>query len=982
MKVYARVMGVIFLMLGLVSAPALAQIDQGRITGTVTDSQSAILPGVTVTARSPSLQGTRTVVTESDGKYSIAALPSGEYELTFELAGFAPFKRSNLKLGLGQILTVDSQMQVATLQESVTVSAASPVVDMQNTKVGTDFTSDKLVGVPTATDIWAVLGQASGVRMNGFDVGGSHKSQQSGYESFGIRNQNRVLNDGVDTTEGTGGAGFYADYFANEEVAVSAAGGDVEMNAPGSAVVNTIKSGGNTVKMLNNLTYQQESFVGDNQTGDAAKTTRGYTGQPNIKFWEGHTDVGGPIAKDKLWYFGAYNHFKIDKQISGVPRSIATDLGVFDNYTTKETYKVSGKDTLTGYMQWGRKQKPNRGLSVTVSPEAAQPQDSVSWVYKGEHQRVWSSRLFTDVKFNLFGYDFPLGVRADYATQPPRINTDTSFVTGAAWDAFDLARQKPQVTAQSTYYVPDKAGSHDLKFGFEYVLDISKYTIDGRSGPIRYRDVTPTPSNPTGMSEIQFVDVGKNSDLNSSWTGGNNRNMRYAGYVQDRWNLNSRTTFQLGVRWDYQRPYYMEGTRDPIIKDVLPASVGLASLIGKPMFEARTFPESAIITRNSIAPRLGVSYDVTGQGKTVLKGFYGRYYYNYADAFSALNPSGANYKQFKFNDVNGNRLYDGPQEIGAFVSAAGGVSTVIDPNVKKPYADEYDLSVEHQFWGESSFRVAYVRKNTVNEIGTIDLSRIGHFTVPVTRTVNIQEYQKVNGVAQTVTTGTATLNLMDLDKQPTGQNTVTNLPDGKFMYDTVQFAFNKRFGTGLFIQSSYDFQWRNELRGGGGLGGSVDFTNTLRAPSTSPLDSDPMRIGFFNNANPDVPNRQKTTNWQGRAMARYVFPFDIGAAANLRMQSGFGYARIYSASLPTAGTVRVFAENLDRNRSETVPILDLRADKAFRLGRYRFTAMADLFNAMNSNAVTNFGLVNGSAFNQIIAALDPRTFQVGLRFDF
>ena len=714
-----------------------------------------------MTARSASLQGTRTVVTETDGKYSIAALPSGEYELTFELSGFGALKRGNVKLGLGQILTVDATLQVATLQEAVTVTAASPVVDMQNTKVGTDFTADKLVGVPTATDIWAVLGQASGVRMNGFDVGGSHKSQQTGYESFGIRNQNRVLNDGVDTTEGTGGAGFYADYFANEEVAVAAAGGDVEMNAPGSAVVNTIKSGGNTVRMLNNLTYQQESFVGDNQTGDAEKTARGYTGQPNIKFWEGHTDIGGPIVHDKLWYFGAYNHFKIDKQISGVPRNIATDLGLFDNYTTKETWKASEKDTLTYYMQWGRKQKPNRGLSVTVSPEAAQPQDSISWVFKGEHQRVWSSRLFTDVKFNVFGYDFPLGVKADFATQPPRIDTSTNFVTGAAWDAFDLARQKPQVTAQATYYVPDKMGSHDLKVGFEYVLDISKYTIDGRSGPIRYRDLR------GATDEIQFVDVGKNSDLDNTWAGANNRNKRYAGYVQDRWNLNSRTTFQLGVRWDYQRPFYLEGKRDPIIKDVLPASVVNPALIGQPMFQARSFPESDIITRNSFAPRLGVSYDVSGQGKTVLKGFYGRFYYNYADGFSALNPSGANYKQFKFNDVNGNRLYDGPQELGAFVSSAGGVSTVVDPNVKKPYADEFDASLEHQFWGESSFRVAYVRKNTQNEISTIDLSRVGHFTVPVTRTITLQEYVKVNGVATVVNKGTVDVNLLDLNQAPT-----------------------------------------------------------------------------------------------------------------------------------------------------------------------------------------------------------------------
>jgi Carboxypeptidase regulatory-like domain len=641
----------LFAMAVSMALPAAAQIDQGKLTGTVTDAQGGVLPGVSVTAKSPALMGSRTVVTEGDGKYSISPLPSGPYELTFELAGFTTAKQTNIVLGLGQILTVDKQLAVASLQESLTVTAESPVVDMQSTKVGTDFTTEKLVGVPTATDIWAVLGQASGVRMNGFDVGGSHKSQQSGYESFGIRNQNRVINDGVDTTEGTGGSGFYADYFANEEISVSAAGGDVEMNTPGSAVVNTIKSGGNHFKGLFNLTYQQESWVGNNI--DAATSARGYTGQPNIKFWEFHPDLGGPIMRDKLWFYGAYNHFKIDKAISGVDRTIATDLGLFDNETTKETYKPSAKDTVIGYVQYGRKQKPNRGLSASAAPESAQPQDSISWVYKGEHQRVWTNRLFTDIKVNLFGYDFPLGVKVDAKTRPARIDTATSFVSGVAWDAFDLARQKPQVVVQSTYYLPDAAGSHDLKLGFEYVLDISKYTVDGRSGVVRYRDLN------NQADQIQFVDVGDNASLGSSWTGGNNRNQRYAGYFQDRWNPNNRTTITAGLRWDYQRPYYLAGKRDPLMKDVVN---------GQPMFQAQSFPESALFTRNSFAPRLGVSYDVSGKGNTVLKAFYGRYYYNYADNFSALNPSGANYKTFRFNDLNGNKLYDGPQELGALVA--------------------------------------------------------------------------------------------------------------------------------------------------------------------------------------------------------------------------------------------------------------------------------------------------------------------------
>jgi hypothetical protein len=157
-------------------------------------------------------------------------------------------------------------------------------------------------------------------------------------------------------------------------------------------------------------------------------------------------------------------------------------------------------------------------------------------------------------------------------------------------------------------------------------------------------------------------------------------------------------------------------------------------------------------------------------------------------------------------------------------------------------------------------------------------------------------------------------------------------------------------------------------------------------PSTSPLNSDPIGIGYYMDVNPAVPNRQKSQNWQGRLIARYTFKYDIGVAANLRAQSGYAYAPILSASLPNAGTTRFFATNIDANKSDTTPILDFRVDKAFRVGKYRFTGMFDLFNSLNSNAVTNFILTQGSnptnGFNKIIATLDPRTAQFGLRFDF
>lgn len=939
---------VLALMLGTL-ATAAAQ-DLGRLQGIVTDDQKATLPGVTVTATSPALIGSQTAVTEVDGRYRFPSLPPGRYTLTFELSGFQTTRRENIVLSLGQILNVDLQMQVATLQETVTVTAESPLVDVSSTKVGSEFSAEKLAAIPSATDIWATLGQAPGVRMLGFDVGGSHKSQQTGYESFGIRNQNRVVTDGVDTTEGTGGAGIYQDFFAHEEVTVSAAGGDVTMMTPGSAVFSTIKSGGNEFKTLQNLTYQDGSFVGDNIDSETAR--RGYTGQPNLIFWEGHSDLGGPIKRDKVWFYGAYNHFKIDKIISGVPEEFS-DLGVFDNFTTKGTWKASAKDTMIGYYQWARKYKPRRGLSNTTGPDSILAQDSKSWMYNGQWQRVWTNRLFTDTKVGLFGFGWPMEPAVPFESNPPREDTGTGIQSGAGWTAgsgggpFTFDRNKPQVTFTASYFLPERAGSHDFKFGFEWQDDQSKFANNGSSGPIFYRDLN------GAVDRIRITDLGTFADFGTGWTGADDRNKRVSFFFQDRWSLNNKLSLSLGVRFDRQEPYYMDSVRNPVVSEV---------------FSPTTVPGRTLLTASKVVPRLGVSYSPTDDGKSVIKAFYGRYYYNYADRLSNVNPGGTNTRDYTFNDVNGNRLYDGAHELGTLVASAGGTSTTLDENLRTPYADEVSVSVERQFWGESSVRAAYVRKMTRDEFTTYNVLRDNQFTVPRQVTINEQDF--VNGV-----TGSRTFTVFDIPDSLRGQvrNVVANIPEsvggGDYNYDTIQFAFNKRFGGGLFVQSSFDYQWRDELRG--------------ITPTTSPLNSDPLPVGYFQNVFPDVPNRQSSTNWQARALARYVFSGGVGAAANLRSQSGWAYSRIMSVTLPNAGTQRFFVEPIENNRSDAVSILDLRVDKAFTLGsKYRVTLMADLFNALNSNAVSNFNLLNGSQFDRIIATLDPRTFQLGFRFDF
>src|SRR5438270_4085737 len=268
---------VVFAILGvLIASPGFAQIGQGRLNGTVTDAQGAVLPGVTVTATSPSLIGNRTTVTEADGKYLFPSLPSGVYKLVFDLQGFKQFTRENVQVVFGQTISVDSQMQIGGLTENLTVTGAAPVVDVTTTKVGTNLKGEALIAVPNSTDVWGARSEAPGSRMQGFDVGGSHKSQQSGYESFGIQNQAKVVSDGIDHTEGVGGTGFYEDYYANEEVSVSSLGSDVEMSSGGAAIVTTIKSGGNMFKGLEHLSYEPGKFVGTN-AATSDMSSRGYT---------------------------------------------------------------------------------------------------------------------------------------------------------------------------------------------------------------------------------------------------------------------------------------------------------------------------------------------------------------------------------------------------------------------------------------------------------------------------------------------------------------------------------------------------------------------------------------------------------------------------------------------------------------------------------------------------------------------------------
>src|SRR5258706_137141 len=190
----------------------------GSINGKVADSSGGVLPGVTVTVTSPSLMGVQSSVTDTGGNYRFPALPPGTYTVQFELPGFNTLKRTDIQIGMGFTATVNVELAVASLQETVTVTGASPVIDTSSTRVQQNFKLEALQEIPNSRDLWSLLALTPAVTMGRIDVGGNRAGTQTGYTAYGFSGQNRVLVEGINTTEGTSGAGFYVDYGSVEEV--------------------------------------------------------------------------------------------------------------------------------------------------------------------------------------------------------------------------------------------------------------------------------------------------------------------------------------------------------------------------------------------------------------------------------------------------------------------------------------------------------------------------------------------------------------------------------------------------------------------------------------------------------------------------------------------------------------------------------------------------------------------------------------------
>jgi len=959
-----------------IAAPTFAQEFRGRINGVVTDNTGAVLPGVTVTASSPAMIQPQVQVTGADGSYRFLALNPGLYQIEFDLTGFQKVERKDVRVVINQTLTVDQQMNVATLQETVTVTGASPVVDTSTTAMGTNFTKELLTEIPNARDIWAAMGQAPGIQMTAYDVGGSNTGNQSGFRSYGFDTQNQTRMEGIDTTEGTAANAGYFDFGSFEEFQVGGAGADSGAFAGGAVLSISVKSGGDQFHGTWYSDFISEGAVAEN-VPDYLRTINtpnedglfsrvglcqqraGETvckGNATQKQMDLNGDLGGPLWKQKAWFFTSWRLNDKYEYIAGLGEQTQRSK-LSNKYTFKGTFQVGKNNQIIGFLNKREKLQDKRGVSLTTPLSAAYYQSSRNYPWKVEWTSVLGSRAFLDVLYGNWYNFFPLRPVRDYGLYdgpwtPPRQDTATGqwSATGGNNGYQDQKRYKPQFYTTLSYFKDGWGGSHDIRTGFDWKRDRRRLFND-QPFDIWYRD------NNGALAQVDIY--------NSSVTGINDV-VYTAGWLNDTFKATDRLTLNFGVRVEHYQDEWPDQSMKP---NGIPALAGWTDPRYTSFVAPRDVKATTVASTTTLAPKVGFAYDLTGDNRTVVKGFIGQSRWNSADTLADQeNPVGLAQLRYAFVscaagqttgcDLNGDRLVSSPAELGAFQSTQGGGGFVrVDRDLVRPTSNEISLNLEREVATGLSARASWVYKNMRNVWGEIDVVRAAGYTVPFT--INDPGLDRVVGSADDKQFQTLAL------AAGTGTDRVyTNSEDNKADFHTAEFALNRRFADKWMLLTSFGYTWSTMRHGAGGA----------RSFVYRPFDS-----LFGDNG------RETDTLWNYKVVGRYVMPYEIGFSGSWKVQSGFNYARTISVTMPVEGARTIRVEPIDSNRYPSVAILDLRLDKTFEMGKFgRVTPMLDVFNITNSGVPTTVRTTNTATapFNEVTAILNPRVIRIGFRFNF
>ena len=716
------------LVLLLGTTAAVAQQQTGEIYGKAADNSGAVLPGATVTVAGPALIQPRVAITSETGTYRVPELPIGTYSVTFELAGFRSLALQDIRVTIGFRAQVNGALELSTVQETVTVTGASPLVDTRETGTSSTFDLETMQNIPSARDPWVMLEKTPGITMDRVNVGGNQSGQQSGYISRGSSTGNNKWSiDGVDITDmaATGASPIYYDFDMLEEMQVTTGGADVTQQTGGVGINLVTKSGTDRFKGNGRALITDEKFSDDNITPELKAQGAG-SGAPIQNIRDFGFDVGGPIMKGKLWYWGSYGAQDIKVGVVGfyektpectglnsrtaetelIRSCLSTDLTQLHNYNWKLSYVPFANNRLNFQNTWAEKVRNARDASDTRPIETTYRQKAVSsdfgtfgWLtgpspfWKVGDQHVVNDRWLVDVMWAHLGNNFVLDFHEDDLRDVQARQETTTGLWGRSYQASTFLRPTNSLDVVSSYFLPaTMGGDHSLKFGYRW-RSAHSTSLNHHGAFVDARFTNGVPNS----ADI-WRDQNSESHLNTN-----------AFYLQDTFTKN-RFTLNIGFRYDMQDDAALAARvpENPFFPQLMPAIDFKGADAG--------------VTWKDFSPRVGFTYDLKGDGRNVFSSSYATYYGQMGPGqlSSQLAATGAVFVRYPWVDTNGDTFVQASEvnTTGTFLSKstaydpANPTSTTsptrVDPNVKNDQTREFIVGFDRQMGSVMAVGASYV----------------------------------------------------------------------------------------------------------------------------------------------------------------------------------------------------------------------------------------------------------------------------------